>query len=829
MKVSLNWIRFIDQKYGCAPEPAANGVDELVETIGVQLGAVEEVIDLSKKYDGLLIAKVAECIKHPNADKLSFCLVDDGGVNKEVKRNSDGLIEVVCGAPNVKAGQLAVWVPPGATVPASYDKEPFVIAAREIRGKVSNGMLASPKELALGDSNEGILILDEGKPGDDFAKTAGLDDYVIDIENKMFTHRPDLFGQLGIAREIAGIQHQPFKSPAWYREDASLPSDGRKNSLKLSVKNELPKLVPRFCAVAIKDIIVSPSPLWLQVRLTAAGVRPINNIVDITNFYMLETAQPLHAYDYDKVKTGTLGVRWANKGEQLKLLGGKDIKIDHDAIVITDGSKPIGLGGVMGGADTEVDENTKNIILECANFDMNTTRRSAMAYGLFTDAATRFTKNQSPHQNMAVLCKAVEDINRLAGGRAASPVIDDSHYPANSRSVELSTEFINSRLGLRLSATEIKKILENVEFDVEGTDELKITTPFWRTDIHIPEDVVEEIGRLHGYGKLPVILPKRDISPASKDSLIDFKSRIRQILNQAGANEALTYSFVHKTLLEKVGQDSKKAYHIKNALSPSLQYYRLSLTPSLLEKVHPNIKEGFGEFILFEIGKAHIKGRLDDNKIPVELERLSLVFASKQKPTGAPYYRVKKYLEYLLSELGIEGAQFKPLGQKAGSMSSVYYEPKRAADLIVNGKLIGRVGEFKKSIRSNLKLPKNCAGLEIKTDALMELASPPRYNPINRFPSLDQDFCLRSSSELSYQQLTDFINGKLKQLSEKHCYEFGIEPLDIFQKKDDKKTKQTTWRIILWHPDRTLTTKETNELLDKLAEFAKKELNAERI
>jgi len=426
MKVSLNWIKQISD--------VDLPVDKLVEKIGTQLGAVEEVIDTSKKYHGLVIVKVVECDKHPNADKLSLCLVDDGGVNKEVERKTEGLVQIVCGAPNVKAGMLAVWIPPGATVPETYNKEPFVIEARPIRNKTSQGMLASAKELGLGSDHSGIVQVDKSaKPGDDFAELYKMNDYIIDIENKMFTHRPDLFGHIGIAREIAGIQGRKFVSPDWYRQDAGLPSDGRKNVLKLSVKNEIPKLVTRFCAVALKDIKVEPSPLWLRASLSRLGVNSVNNVVDITNFYMLLTAQPLHAYDYDKVKTGVLSSRLSKKGEKLRLLNGKEITLQNGSMVITDGQKPIGLAGVMGGADTEVDDNTKNIIFECATFDMNATRRSSMVYGLFTDASTRFTKNQSPRQNRAVLVKAVQDTLKIAGGRVASPVIDDQ-MPAAEQS-----------------------------------------------------------------------------------------------------------------------------------------------------------------------------------------------------------------------------------------------------------------------------------------------------------------------------------------------------------------------------------------------------------
>lgn len=831
MKVSLNWVRSINEKYKSSSGPAPDGVDKLVEKIGAQLGAVEEVIDLGKKYEKALIAKVAKCQKHPNADKLSLCWIDDAKAASGVKRDGDGLVQVVCGAPNVKAGQMVVWLPPGATVPSTFDKDPFVLDAREIRGQLSNGMLASPKELALGDNHEGILVLDEAaKPGQPFAVVYGLDDYVIDIENKMFTHRPDLFGQLGIARELAGIQQHAFKSPSWYREDADINVDGRSNSLKLEVKSQVPKLVPRFCAVAIKDVKVGPSPVWLQACLSAVGIRPINNIVDLTNYLMMETAQPLHAYDADKVKTGTLGVRLSKKGENLKLLGGKQVDLDEPAIVITDGQRPIGLGGVMGGADTEVDQNTKNIFLEVANFDMNQTRKTAMRYGLFTDAATRFTKNQSPRQNRAVIAKAADDIIRIAGGRIASKLIDVKSYENREKSVKTDTDFINSRLGLNLTVTEVKNLLENVEFGVrtEG-NKLAVIAPFWRTDIDIPEDIVEEVGRLYGYDKLPVILPERDLAPAIKDPMLAFKSRLRQIMKQAGANEVLTYSFVHESLLKKAGQDPKQAYHIRNAISPDLQHYRLSLTPSLMDKVHPNIRAGFDNFALYEIGKGHVKGLLDDNKLPQELELLSLVTASKTAIPGSPYYAAKSILEYVLHELNIQSTSFKQSGSDFELKVMPYYEPARSAIIVANDRVIGRIGEFKPSVKQAFKLPKYSAGFDIYTNELLKLSSPMKYQPLNRFPRLEQDFNLRSSVDTTYHELTEFISDSISKLASPHGYEYAIEPLDIFQKADNKEHKQTTWRIILWHPERTLTTQETNKLLDDLAKLAKDELKAERV
>lgn len=830
MKVSLNWIKELNKNYGTSDSSELKDVNKLVEKIGEQLGAVEEVINLGERYKDIYVVKIVECAKHPNADKLSVCLIDDGGKVKNIERKN-GLVEVVCGAPNVKTGLTVAWIPPGATVPATFDKDPFVLEARELRGVVSNGMLASAKELAVGDSHEGILILDEAKPGSLLSEVLLLGDYIIDIENKMFTHRPDCFGLLGVAREIAGISGKPFKSPDWYKENAR-PEEGF--GLELAVMNEIPELVPRFSAIAMKNVEVKPSPVWLQSFLARSGIRPINNIVDITNWFMLATGQPLHAYDYDKLKTGTLGVRLSKKGEKLALLNGKIIDLSEGAVVITDGTKPVGLGGVMGGSETEVDSNTKNIVLECATFDMNLTRKTAMAYGLFTDAVTRFTKGQSPLQNLAVLAKTVTDTERLTGAQVASALVDiKSPGVKEPKPVVVSAEFINSRLGEKLKAEDIKKLLENVEFkvDVSG-DQIGIDVPFWRTDIEIPEDIVEEVGRLYGYDKLPQVLPKRDLTPAEIEPELAFKSRLRDILSEAGANEVLTYSFVNEKLLKAAGQDPKNAYHIKNALSPDLQYYRLSLTPSLLEKVHPNIKTGYGEFALFEIGKAHGKSEVE-NGLPKEFGRLALVVASKKTSKNEPFFWVKTYVEFLAERLNLK-LRFEPLDadkfkdHKLFQQMIAAYEPGRAALVFADEKLLGVAGEFKAGTKTTLKLPAVTAGAELFLSTLQTGVSK-TYQPLNKYPATEQDITLRAGAGKSYEELTGFIDDFMGKASKEQGYHYELSPLAIYQKKGDEKYKQTTWRITLSHPGRTLTTEQVNKLLDDLAVKARDKLGAERV
>lgn len=832
MKISLNWVK----EYTDVKLP----LDELVEKIGLQLGAVDEVIDVGAKYKGIVIVKVIKCDKHPNADKLSVCMVDDGGVTKGVKRNKDGLVQVVCGAPNVHADMLAVWLPPGVTVPSSYDKEPFVLDARELRGVVSNGMLASASELAISEDHSGIVELPEGKPGDDFAEAFKLNDYIIDVENKMFTHRPDLFGILGVAREIAGITGKQFKSPSWYQspERQCVPSP-EKEQLKLGLKNEIPKLVPRFMARVIKDVEVGPSSLAVQTRLSSIGIRPINNIVDVTNYMMYLTGQPMHAYDYDKLEKGII-IRRGRKGEKLKLLGGKEIMLHEEDIVIADHKRAIGLGGVMGGADTEVDENTKNIVLEVANFDMYTIRRTAMEHGLFTDAVTRFTKGQSPHQIDRVVALAVNSIiGEEPGGIPEKTIYDDKHLPKEKRVIKVEVSFINERLGERLSGEQMKKLLENVEIDTElNGGVLHAVPPFWRTDLEIPEDIVEEVGRLYGYQHISLNLPKRTITPTPVDALLATKREARQVLAAAGANEVLTYTFVHGNLLDSVGQDKRLAYQVANALSPDLQYYRLSLLPSLLEKVHPNIKAGVNEFAMFEINPVHSKD-LTSGGLPIEDQRLALVFAAEEKTarstySGAAYYQAKKYLESLLEHFGIDtvyssAENYTPkLG--IGKAALAPFEKSRTAIVKTwDGKLLAEIGEFSTSTRKNLKLPVFTAGFELDIAAVMESSSKNSgYQPLPRFPKVEQDITLRIKANTNYQQLHELLAKELAAKQPGHA-RISLLPLDIYQKSPEDKHKNISFRLEIASYERTLTTEVVNELLDTVAVKAKSALGAERI
>lgn len=835
MKVSVENIRFFNQLNKTAVDPMSKGIDALVEKINTQLGGVDEVVDLGKKYQGVLIVKVVECIKHPNADKLSLCKIDDGGIDKKVKRDSNGLIQIVCGAPNVKADMLAAWIPPGQIVPSTIDKDPFELEARELRGEVSNGMLASAAELDISNDHNGIIEIDQkAEPGQAFADVYKLNDYIIDIENKMFTHRPDLFGMMGIARELAGIQGQKFTSPEWYLKPKEIEESSR---LALEVENKIPDLAPRFMAVAISDIQIVPSPLWLQINLMRVGIKPINNIVDVTNYLMMITAQPLHAYDYDKVKAlggAKLVVRKAKENEKIKVLGGKEVSLLDSDIVIATSKETIGIAGVMGGASTEVDANTKNIILECANFNMYAIRRTSMAHGLFTDASTRFTKGQSPLQCAPVITKTIEDILRLCGGNVASRLIDD--HKKLELSANFEVKFINEILGTDLDHKEIEQLLNNVEIntvDEEGKG-LQVKPPFWRTDLEIYQDIAEEVGRLYGFNKLPKTLPRRTTSPPEINKLIDLKRKLRETLASLGANEVLTYNFVHGKLLEKASQKPEDSYKLRNALSPDLQYYRQTLTPSLLDKIHSNIKAGHDKFALFEIGKSHNKIHSLTDGLPDELEMMALVFADRKvdKKSGSAYYSARRYLDELTAKFGLN-LEYKPADEKMVYPVTAPFDLKRSSIATdkKTGTFIGIVGEYKSSVNKNFKLPTRTAGFEVGTKHILDAVSKKaisNYVPLAKYPSTEQDLCLKVDAKITYEELFENVS-KLAQDNKPVDVNVDISLVDIYQDEKDKAYKQITLRLTLVSYERTLTTDIPNKLLSEIADGTHKSLKAERV
>lgn len=839
MKISVNWItQFTD---------ITLSTDELVAKIGAQLGEVESVVALGPKYQGIVIARIVSCEKHPNADKLSVCMIDDGGVVTDVAREENGYVQVVCGAPNVAAGMTVVWLPPGATVPSTFDAEPFVLGSRELRGVMSNGMLASAAELAISDDHSGIVAVEVPcNPGDMFAQVYQLDDTIIEIENKMFTHRPDCFGILGVAREIAGITGRQFTSPDWYQQEVDRIKPAR-HDMKIEILNEANDAVPRFMVVGIDGVTVRPSSLMMQTYLSRVGLRPINNIVDVTNYVMYLTGQPTHAYDYDKLRSvaGTpehdslvLSARMSKQGETLPLLNGKSIgMVDEKSVIIAADQRPVGLAGIMGGSETEVDAHTTRVVIECANFDMYTVRKSSMQYGLFTDAVTRFGKGQSAFQNPAVLAETALLVQAVAGGEIATKVLDAPHETVALPSVAVSASFINARLGSELTTDAIVELLSRVEFGVvRHDDHLVISVPFWRTDIAIAEDIVEEVGRLYGYDRLPQILPHRDITPVQKSDTFTLRQNIRQLLSGAGASEVLSYSFVHGRLLAATNQDNSLAFSLINALSPDLEYYRLSMTPSLLDKVHMNIKSGYDEFGLFEMGKVHAKSEIAEDGLPAEFERLAYVVSANERTnrsreTGAAYYTAKLMLEQLVPGNNLRYISFAESPIKDHAMFAQLqapFDPGRSAVVFVGDRLLGVVGEYRETTKRALKLPQFTAGFEVFLSSLGVSGIGIRpYVPLTKYPKVTQDISLRAINTIRYHALYDELLTSIGQIMPEDVA-VQLMPVTIYA-PENTDSVHYSFRITLLPQQHTLQAAHVNELLDKVATILGSSLGVVRI
>lgn len=827
MIISVNWLK----KY----TEVDLSIDQLAELIGARLVEIEDAVDLSEKYKDVRIVRVIECEELQDSDHLHVLKIDDNNSVSGVERDEKGYVQVVCGAPNIAKDQIVAWLPPKSVVPSTFGtQDPFLLDARKLRGVVSNGMIASAKELDLYDDHSGILELESSlHPGSLFADAYDLNDTLLDIENKSLTHRPDTFGIIGFAREVAAIQGKKFETPSWLRSKPSHPTSESDASIAVSIDDN--ELCDRYQAVIIEGIDASKkSDIHTQTWISRVGTKPISLPVDITNYVMLLTGQPLHAFDLDKLKKindGQIDIhvrRGRGKGDTLKLLDGREIELNTEDIVIANGEKAIALAGAMGGSDTEVDENTKTILLESASFNLYNLRATQMRHGIFSEAITRFTKGQPAELTSPVLTFATS-LFVEKGASIASKVTDVYPHQTKNTVIEIEVEFINKTLGTQLDAHDIQSVLNNIECTIEGSSEstLSIIPPYWRTDIHIAEDVVEEIGRILGFDSIATSLPVRTyraIKPSQFDTL---RMRIANTLVRAGANEVLTYSFVHGNLLEKAGQTSEQSYKITNSISPDLQYYRQSLTPSLLQLVAANSKAGFDEFVLFECNKTHSKLHgLSSENVPKEMYMLAGVISRKKELPGSPYYVAKKYLDYLADSLGVT-FDYHPMDKKLEYPVTVPFEYRRSA-LVSDretGEAIGIVGEYTKRVVRNFKLPSYTAGFEIDPKALEKIVDnrPVNYQPLSRYPGVQRDICFKVQLDISYGALYKVVDNVLAReelLSSLH-------PVDIYSPSgNETDTKHITLRITLSSYKKTLTSEEVAQVETKIAHEAKAQLNA---
>lgn len=826
MKVPLKWVRqYTDIKISN---------EELISSIFTNLGAVEHIENLEEKYKDIIIAKIKKAQNHPDSEKLGVYILDTGSSE----------VQVVAGDRDLKEGNLVAYFPLDSKVVFNPhpDKWNGVIKKVKLAGIESEGMMASQRELDLGADHSKVMVIEgDFKAGTSFSKAFDLDDIVVDIENKALTNRGDCFGILGIAREISAMQKFPFTSPAWY---TSTQKPKGSKTVQLNVINSAQVNCPRYMGVVIDNIKIQQSPIWMRMALIKNGIKPINNIVDITNYMMVLSSQPMHAFDFDKViakdPTGKahIVVRQAKTGETLMGINDKLLELDETMTVIADSQNPIAIGGIIGGKDTEVDENTQRIILECANFNRYNIRKTSWKLGISTDAATRYTKALDPNQCEPVMYETIRLIEELASGKIVSEISDDYQMPIGERIIELEISDINERLGLNLTNEEIKDILEGVEYKLENTSKgFSVIVPTFRQDIQIKEDIYEDIARIYGYNNISVTLPSKTISPVKDNKAVELKDEIRDILSSEGLSEILTYNFVGQDLFEKSKLDINKAFHIKNALSPDLEYMRTSLLPSILQKTNENMSRGYTDVHLFEINIAHNKDEEDFEKLPLERWFLSGVVSQKDTVSYSPYYCSKVYVDVIEKKLNLKSLSYeivKDISQKDIPVWIAHrlpmFNPNSSAvisfELESKKYYLGILGEISSTVKVAFNLPECTSIFEIDIDGLDKAKSSlSKYIEPSKFPKITQDLCFVLDKDIPYKSVKDDILNILK--SSKMYYE--LEPVDIYSPKEKSEIKQITFRISLQSWEKTLENKEFEKTKKKIEYILKEKYKAELI
>lgn len=811
MIISLNWLK----KY--------TSIDisekDLEELIGSRLVEVDGAESIKEKYKDVIAVKVSSVRSVEDSDHLKLVLIDDGGVRKNVDRDENGLVQVVCGAPNVHEGMMAAWLPPGSIVPETFKTKPFTLENKPLRGVMSSGMLASAKELDLFEDHSGIIELgSDVKPGSQLSEVYGLDDYLFDIENKSLTHRPDVFGVIGFAREVAAILGSSFKSPDWLKlEGINYENKEATKTPKITI--ESPELSAQYSAVVLSGAdSARQSPLEIQTYLARIGLRPINAPVDVTNYLMMVSGQPMHTFDYDKLLALNNGrseitVRFGKKGERLLLLDDREIEVTPEDIVISAGDTAIGLAGGMGCKNTAIDDSTKNILLEVATFNLYSMRATQMRHGIFSEAITRFTKGQPSALGLPVLYEAVRLLKEWSGAEPVSEVAIAKGQPDVNKLVKLDAEYVNKILGTSLTPEDICETLERVEFDakIDG-DKINVLAPFWRTDIQIAEDVVEEVGRIRGYDNINPTLPSRPMLAQDFPELEAFKNKIRLLMQRAGANEVYTYSFVHGDDLKKNNFDKADSYKIINAMSPDLQFYRQSLMPSLLGLVHPNIKSGYQTFTLYELNKVHAKSfGLTEDKVPIEKNHFAAVMHAES--TGATFFKMKAMLKFVLDNLGVS-SEFVSVNEESSMIQDKPFDLARSALVYVDNEAVGIVGEFEDEVLKANKLDQQTAGFELDLDKIQIVRDSARanYQTPSKYPSTERDVCFRVDASQTYGAL-EFT---LKQAIKKYDIRISFEPSDIYHGQSSD-TKNITIKIKLEPTDKTLTSTEANKIIEEIS------------
>ena len=758
-----------------------------------------EVDSVSDRYgylNSVVVGRIEAVGPHPHADKLKLCRVSTG--NRP--------LSVVCGAPNVRQGMLVPLALPGTVFPDGSRLDESVI-----RGERSEGMLCSDAELGLGDNPGGIMGLESSlKVGDNLAQSLGLSDTVFELD--LTPNRPDCLSVIGIAREIAAIQKTPLKYP-----DYAIADQTDAIHKLSSVKIEAPEHCPRYSARLVENIKVVKSPFWLQDRLLSVGLRPINNIVDITNFVMMETGQPLHAFDFDRLAENRIVVRLAAQGEKFSTLDEKQRMLESEMLMICDGEKAVAVGGVMGGLNSEIKSDTTRVLIEGAYFNPVSIRRTSKKLGLNTDASHRFERGVDPEGTIRAVNRAAKLMVEIGGGTLIDGIIDEYPNPQPAKSLPLSTARTNRLLGTRLDRTRIRDLLGSIEFKVEPLDNTKddllVRAPTYRVDITRAEDLMEEVARLYGYHNIPTTHPAMPAEGRSPAPRLVLRNRLKSLMNGFGFTEVISYSFDSESSCDRLqikpDDPRRSRIHILNPLTEDQTVMRTSLVPGILSTMAYNITRQIKNLKLFEIGKAFIG--TEAHSLPLEPEFLIALWTGARDEASwyhreipCDFYDIKGIAEGLLRGLKIEKLRFTALPADACE----YTRPGYTAKISAADTMLGLLGEIHPRVLAGFDLKQTAFIFELEVDKIAQLIPETRfYKPIPRFPAVYRDITIIIDRGIETQTVLHTAADFNEDL---------VEDLHLFDVFEDapiaEGQKSVSFRVTYRSPVKTLEDQDINEL-----------------
>ncbi|MBA7615887.1 Phenylalanine--tRNA ligase beta subunit [subsurface metagenome] len=797
MKVPLKWLR----EYVDITLPPAELAEKLtmagIEAKGTQV--------TGGKWENIVVGQIIAINPHPNADRLRLPTVDLGTEQQTV----------VCGAPNLSVGDKIAFAYVGAELIDGHSGQLIRLKPAKIRGVESSGMVCSEKELGISDSHEGIMVLPPDAPvGTPLADYLG--DVIFDLD--VTPNRPDCLCVIGIAQEVAALTGQSLHPPEVSYEEAEPPTDQQ-----IAIEITDPDLCSRYCASLITGIKIAESPQWMQQRLLACGMRPINNIVDVTNYVMLELGQPLHAFDHEKIKSKRIIVRRAAEGEITVSLDGVERTLSPDMLVIADAERAVAIAGVMGGANSEVTDDTTAILLEAANFNPTSIHYTSHQLSLLSEASMRFERGIRAELTVPALKRATQLMMQLAGGKAAKGIADVYPDKREPKPILLSTDKAKKLLGVEFSLDQIVNTLTSLGFTCQPADspsEVRVTAPYWRSDIQQAVDLIEEVARIIGYDKIPMTMLSEPLPRQNPAPILGLKQKIRDSLVGYGFQEIITYSLTSLEMLNKLTPETHPveptSLRVANPMTAEQEYLRTTLRANLLVALTSNRRHEEGGIRLFELGKIYLPQSKD---LPDEPEVLCGLLSGARREKSwqgdggsLDFFDAKGVVEGLFNQLGV-ATSFKPSDDKS-------FHPVKQAAIVINDNRLGVIGELHPKVAEAFDIAEAVYLFETNvTDLLPFTIDHKMFQPIPRFPATVRDIALIVDTGISHQQVLDIVKSftLVKQ----------VAVFDVYSGEQVPPGKKSlAYRITYQSPTHTLTDEEANKVQEQILNKLSQQLGA---